>query len=87
MCNPFNYFFEYVHFLFHVVECEIHFRRILETTVYVFDTLVNTQEKSYQINMWMNGQIIVFPNLVDVLAKNIFCGADIFICIKTIGPG
>ena len=55
-------------------------------TLYVFQKLVITQEKSYQIYMWNGCKIIVYPYLVDVLAKNIFCVAEIFICIETIKP-
>ena len=55
-------------------------------TLCVFHKLVSTQEKSYQINMWNGCKIIVYPDLVDVLAKNIFCVTEIFICIENINP-
>ena len=55
-------------------------------TLCVFYKLVSTQEKSYQINMWNGCKIIVYPDLVDVLAKNIFCVTEISICIENINP-
>lgn len=34
----------------------------------------------------MNSRMIVFPDLVDVLAKSVFSWADISIYIETAGP-